>query len=227
MQSISEDATATDTLCRSDAGAVADIEAESAPGTHMDEVSVKHVLVKDADDIESHHHVWRPKQEPNLPNLLRSSSKTIQTRRQRTTLHCTTVPPFERSESRKTILMRQQYLLDRIQAAQAVLKESTDELLSPSDKKPSISFKEASKRVISHQRKQAKGHSNFSDIVTQYMARNNERTSNPVSATNAQIPTYTAEGGSQKKLYQRRSTRGLLGAIPIDEWQKLMEENSL
>ena len=124
--------------------------------------------------------------------------------------------------------MRQQHLLDRVQAAQAVLKESTDEIIgSPLAKKPNISFIEASRRIISIQRKQAKGHSNFSDIVTQYMAReNSERIRTRSLSSSAQVYTYPAEDDSQRRPYNRRSTHGLLGAIPIDEWQKMVEETS-
>ena len=229
VESVPDDGIVPDTSSQDDTVAVTDRDEEEKAGDACAskgvEIGMKRIsLKKDEEAIECHHHVWRPKRRPDLPSLLQCSSKKLQERRRRTTLDRSTNPPIERSASRRTLFMRQQNLLDRVQAAQAVLKESTDEIIgSPLAKKPNISFKEASRRIISFQRKQAKGHGNFSDIVTQYMARkNSERIHTPRSLSSSDA----AEDDSQKRPYKRCSTHGLLGAIPIDEWQKIVEESS-
>lgn len=116
--------------------------------------------------------------------------------------------------------MRQQQLLNRVQATQAVLMEATDEILSPSPtaKKPRMSFKEASQRVIS-QRRLITGHGSLSDVVTQYQARiKRERESLPAS----QSPkTPISARFSPKRGFFKQSS--ILGAIPIHKWHELVE----
>ena len=168
---------------------------------------------------DTYHHVWRPKKQPNLPKL-----------RERKSIHnCTANPLLDRSTSRISLFVRQQHLLDRVQATQAVLKETTDDILeSPGIKKPSISFREVRGRIITDQTKHNKSRNRLSDIVTQYLVKmETEKTANGSSSMDPQPPTspgYLLQH-SKKGLHKRQSTQGALGAIRVEEWRKLMEEN--
>ena len=164
--------------------------------------------------------VWRPKRKPHLPDLVKSS-KESQERQQKKSVPA--VPPLDHSVSSISLLVRQQQLLDRVQATQAVLQESSDEILSPSPitKKPRMSFKEASQLVISDQRRKSRQQSSLSDIVTQYQEKiRRERKSSQVPQTpiSARFPPWHSKPGLTKQ-------SSILGAIPIDKWHELMAEN--
>ena len=169
---------------------------------------------------EKKYKVWRPKRKPHLPDLVKSSKESHQKK------SVPAVPQLDHSTSSISLLVRQQQLLDRVQATQAVLKESTNEILSPSPttKKSRISFKEASQRVISDQKRQSSGHNSLSDIVTQYQEKiKRERELSQVPQTpktpiSARLPPWH----SKRELTKQSS---ILGAIPIDKWQELVAEN--
>lgn len=164
--------------------------------------------------------VWRPKKKPYLPDLVKSSKESQQKK------SVPAVPPLDHSTSSMSLLVRQQQLQDRVQATQAVLKESTDEILSPSPTttKPRMSFKEASRRVIFYQKKQSGGHKSLSDIVTQCQEKiKRERESSQVPQTpktpiSARFPPWHSKRGLTKQ-------SSILGAIPIDKWHELVAEN--
>ena len=164
--------------------------------------------------------VWRPNRKPHLPDLVRGSKESRQKK------SVPAVPPLDHSTSTISLLIRQQQLLDRVQATQAVLKESHDEILSPSltPKKPRMSFKEASQHIISHQKRQSRGHSSLSDIVTQYqMKLKKERETSQVPGTpkspiSLKFPPLRSKPGLTKQ-------PSILGAIPIDKWHELKAEN--
>ena len=183
-------------------------------------VSMESIISED-----DYHQVWRPKKQPHLPDLV-ISSKELQERQRKSMLVCSTRPLLERSVSKMSLHFRQQQLIDRVQATQAVLKESPDEILgSPgATKKSSISFKEASRRVISNQRKR---NNRLSDVVTQYLAKmEKERGAYAASLKDPQTPTSVAFPvlHSKRELYKRRSTHGVLGAIRLEDWQRLQED---
>lgn len=194
---------------------------DTKPTAHIDEaentgdISRKKMCVKfpfeDGNEYcETYHKVWRPKK----PSKLVQNTKKL---RQQQSKFNTVPPPLEQSSSRTTIFLRQQQLLDRVQATQAVLKEST--VGSPGVQKPIISFKEASRHIISDQRKQTKGHMNLSDIVTQYMTntkKEREAFGNAIPHTPA-----TPTSATKQRSFQRMPTE----PIPIDEWHKLVREN--
>ena len=167
--------------------------------------------------------VWRPKQKPHLSDLVKSS-KESQERQQKKSVPA--VPPLDHSVSSISLLVRQQQLLDRVQATQAVLQESSDEILSPSPttKKPRMSFKEASQRVISDQRRKSRGHSSLSDIVTQYQEKIKSEMKlsrvpqTPKTPISARFPPWHSKPGFTKQ-------SSILGAIPIEKWHELMAEN--
>ena len=169
---------------------------------------------------DSYHCVWRPRKQPCLPDLVGE----LQERRRKFSLENRTIPLTERSACRMYLKLRQQNLMNRVQATQAVLKESTDEILgTPIAKKPPISFKEASRRIISDQKRHNLNRNTLSDIVTQYVAK-------VASEREAHIPldpqTPTSPGNSAEYLKQKFSkTQDITGAIPIDEWHKLKGDN--
>ena len=181
---------------------------------------------------DNYHQVWRPKKQPHLAELV-MCSKELQERQRKSTRDGTVRPPLDRSLSSRDLFIRQQQLFDRIQATQAVLKDSTDQIVLDSAdstaKKPPMSFKEASRRVISDQRKRNRGHSSFSDVVTQYLAKmESERDAYGASSQNPQTPTSSIRfpsWHSKPQLSKQSSSQGVLGAIPIDEWHKLVEES--
>lgn len=174
---------------------------------------------------DDYHHVWRPKKQPHLPDLV-VSSKELQERQRKSMLVCSTRPLLERSVSKMSLHFRQQQLIDRVQATQAVLKESPDEILGSQDsttRKSGISFKEASRRIISNQRKRNR----LSDVVTQYLTKmESERGAYAASSRDPQTPTSAGFPAlhSKRELYKRCSTHGVLGAIRLDEWQKLQSD---
>ena len=176
---------------------------------------------------DDYHHVWRPKKEPHLPDLV-ISTKELQERQRKSMAECSTRPLLERSVSRMSLHFRQQQLMDRVQATQAVLKESPDEILGSSDsttKKSGISFKEASRRIISSRRKQ---NNRLSDVVTQYLTKV-ERERGAYAALPRDPRTPTSSAGfpalhAKRELYKRCSTHGVLGAIRLDEWQRLQSD---
>ena len=162
--------------------------------------------------------VWRPQRQPHLSNLLKNAKKSPEKRREKS---LAAVPPLDLSASKMSFFMRQQQLLNRVQATQAVLMEATDEILSPSPtpKKPHMSFKEACQRVIS-QRRLTTGHGSLSDVVTQYQARiKREGESLPAS----QSPrTPISARFPPKRRFSKQSS--ILGAIPLHKWYELVVE---
>lgn len=168
---------------------------------------------------DTYHHVWRPKKQPHFPNL----------RQRKSVYNCTVNPLLDRSTSRLSLFVRQQQLLDRVQATQAVLKETTDDILeSPGTKEPTISSREVSGRIIAEQRKHNKNKNRLSDIVTQYLVKmETEKAANPLSSVDPQPPTSPGFPlqHSKRRLYKTQSTQGVLGAIRVEEWRKLMEDN--
>ena len=164
--------------------------------------------------------VWRPKKRPHLPDLVKSSKESHERQQSKP------ASPLDQSAS-ISLLLRQQQLLDRVEATQAVLTESTDEILGspgPTTKKSHMSFKDASRRVISDQRRQSRGYSRLSDIVTQYQEKlRREKESpqlpqTPKTPLSARFPPWHSTRG----LYKQPS---IIGAIPIDEWYELVAEN--
>ena len=165
---------------------------------------------------DTYHHVWRPKKQPHLPNL----------RQRKSVYNCTANPLLDKSTSRMSLSVRQQQLLDRVQATQAILKETTDDILeSPGTKEPSISLREVSGRIIAEQRKRNKNQNRLSDIVTQYLLKmETEKAANASSSLPLTSPGLPLQH-SKRRLYKTQSTQGVLGAIRLEEWRKLMEEN--
>ena len=175
---------------------------------------------------DSYHCVWRPRKQPRLPDLV-VNAKELQERRRKSLHESRTKPLLKRSASRMSLMVRQQHLIDRVQATQAVLKESTDEILgSPVAEKPTISFREASKRIISDRKRHNQNRNRLSDIVTQYLAKyESEREAHiPLDHQTPTSPGNSA-GYSKRELCKTRSTQGIVGAIPIEEWHKLTGDN--
>ena len=182
----------------------------------------KKVSLKEDSEGGSYHCVWKPKKQPHLSNL-EMSIKDLQKQQSEKSIH--TKPPLEPSESKISLMLRQQQLLDRVQATQAILKETTDEILkSPGKKKHHISFREASKLIISEQKKEKEpqgSHISLSDVVTQYLTKmRTERGTYAASSPGPQTPIsplYPA--------YKRHNIQSVKGAIPLDEWHKLVGES--
>lgn len=167
-----------------------------------------------ASEEDSYHQVWRPKKRPQLSYL--ATRLTIREQQKKSIRDHTTKPPPKLSKV--ALVLRQQQLLDRVQATQTVLKETTDELSGA--KKSSISFREASKLIISDQRKKKEhysGYSSLSDVVTQYLTA--ERGKYAGSSPGPQVPM-----SRQYSAYKGRTAESVLGAISLDKWYKLVEE---
>lgn len=176
---------------------------------------------------DNYYRVWRPKKQLHLAELI-VSSKELQERRRKSIRDSTAKrPPLDRSLSTRDLFVWQQQLLDRIQATQVVLKESTEEILgSPgsTEKQLHMSFKEASQYVIPDQRKRSKDQSSLSDTVTQYLVKKeSERGTCVVTSQDSHTPISARFPSwcSKPRVCKQLSTQSVVGAIPIDD---LVEE---
>lgn len=134
-------------------------------------------------------------------------------------------PTSPRTGSLRT---RQKTLFNRVMATQAVLKETQDELLSdekPETAKPHISLLEASKKVTANLRKQKSNEEskNFSDIVSQYLAKPKpEESSGAETNLESSGKGWSAAAGLMKAhALKRKETKG---AIPLTTLREIMRE---
>ena len=181
------------------------------------------------------HKVWRPKKRPQLADfveLLRqkeekdkvSNGEVDPTRLQTPKDTKTTSFMLPTTPTSASLQSRQKNLFNRVIATQAVLKETTDELLNEKQeempKKPRhMSLLEASKKVTANIRRQKAGRNapkSFSDIVSEYLAKSKEERSQ-----SEEKPVPTKKWNTSKKSLLRKETRG---AIPISTWREIVRE---
>lgn len=204
------------------------------------------------------HFVWRPKKRPQLANLVEmlkkqdeegpSPAKTTPKEEDPVKVPRTPRPASKIGTSGglttpkpSSLRSRQQTLFNRVIATQAVLKETTDELLnddaleSPPNKPKHISLLNASKKVTANIKKQKlanDGKRDFSDIVSHFLTKSRSEEESKDSES--------SEGGAglgkgwslartsvvpQRNLQiKRRDTRG---AIPITTLREIVREEKL
>ena len=209
------------------------------------------------------HFVWRPKKRPQLSDLVAmlknkdeeeerlkaAERKAKEAFEEEVTPVPRTPKPTKvgssfvlpRSGSLRT---RQQALFKRVIATQAVLKESTDELLKDEEEpetpnKPKhMSLLEASRKVtanIKKQKKTVEGTRDFSDIVSEYLAKTKSEEKSPDPKSGGAAEEGGAKGSGYKGrmsmgpprkpiMLQRRETKG---AIPISTFREIVREGKL
>lgn len=212
------------------------------------------------------HFVWRPKKRPMLSDLvemLRShgdegivedpEEQKLKESADDQEPFVTALPPrtpkptkmgssfaLPRSGSLRT---RQQALFNRVIATQAVLKESTDELLKEEEpqtpvKPKHMSLFEASKKVTANLKKQKRandGSKDFSDIVSEYLAKTKAEAASPTSNSAGGGKDEAPKSAGYKPRIsmapprkpisiQRKDTKG---AIPISQLREIVKENKL
>ena len=176
--------------------------------------------------------VWRPKKQ-----LSETAEKLNQELKEETpsspdkpTRQVLTPSPVSKSSLRS----RQKTVFKRAMATQAVLKETTDELLNEADEeeeeevsKPKLSLREASKRITANLRKQQqdeKGRGNISDVVSQYLAKMRADGGTDLLSSGG------SGASSPSPLKQRTGTRRVAfadrpGAIELRQWKKFVRES--
>ena len=210
------------------------------------------------------HFVWRPKKRPMLsdlvdmlknreedePELTSYEQKESEANLEEELSSTTPLPPrtpkptksgstfaLNRSGSLRT---RQQALFNRVIATQAVLKETTDELLKEDEpetpQKPKhMTLFEASKKVTANLKKQKKakeGTKDFSDIVSEYLAKTKAEAKSSESSgmkddgpKSAGYRGRMSMGPPRKHVnIQRKETKG---AIPISQLREIVREERM
>ena len=198
---------------------------------------------------ETHHLVWRPKKRPELAKLvdMLEKGKREHLLANNSDEDSTPVPSTPKSAGTintgcgglASLRSRQQTLFNRVIATQAVLKETTDELLKEdsleaNNKQKHISLLEASKKVTASIKHKKVSNKDVSDIVAQYLAKNmeEEQQTENTGTKGGQAPTEPdirrasapMAMGPPRKLLQRRETKG---AIPINALREIIREKRL
>jgi len=197
-------------------------------------------MLKNRDEEEPEHTVYEQKEATESKIEEELSSTTPLPPRTPKPVKSGSTFTLNRSGSLRT---RQQALVNRVIATRAVLKETTDELLKEEEpetpQKPKhMTLFEASKRVTANIKKQKKakeGSKDFSDIVSEYLAKtkseaNSLETSGSTTAKD-EVPKSAgyrgrmSMGPAKKHInLQRRETKG---AIPISQLREIVREERL
>lgn len=195
----------------------------------------KQTLIDDKERTEEdpYYKVWMPKEQPKLADLVTALRKKAEEQQD-----ATSVP----STSKLSFRSRQQVVYDRAQATQAILKETTNNILkenseretdSGQEKPPKITFKEASKLItdtIQKLQMQKKDHSDFSDIVHQYLAKVKAERSSLETASertsSSGVGTTVEPLNIRKRTIQPKfnTEGGTLGAISIEKWRQFVQK---
>ena len=190
------------------------------------------------------HRVWRPKKAPQLADLVSDLIKREKAGTEPVTPVATKAPkattPGQRPPtlspsvaSKGNLRSRQRTLFTRVLATQAVLKETTDELLNEEEEqeegataKPHLSLFEASKKITDNIKKQRseegqqKG-DEFSSVVSKYLTT---LKSNSVETQPSPSETQPSEGFKGQRKTRRGSKRNA-GVIPLAKWKNLAREH--
>ncbi len=179
------------------------------------------------------HQVWRPKKQ--LSDDVQKLNKELNQERQPTPDKATRQPLQTPTASKSSLRSRQKTVFNRALATQAVLKETTDELLNEADEegdevnKPKISLKEASKRITANLKKQESqagvGSNNISSVVSQYLAKlRAEGGTDLLSSGGSDAATSPLVPQPTKR---RQGTRRVAfiddpGAVELKQWKRLV-----
>ena len=197
------------------------------------------------------HKVWRPKQRPQLANLVEMlknqeperATTPAPTNVNRNLEEIAQVPSLNGSTKHlnntglsptapksASLQSRQKTLFNRVIATQAVLKETTDELLKEEEevpKKRHMTLLEASKKVTANLKKQKskeEGTMNFSDIVSQYLQKSKDEGRVRPETPTAGKGWDALRTGQHAKQLKRKETRG---AIPLITLREIVREGKL
>ena len=180
------------------------------------------------------HQVWRPKKQ--LSDVVKElNKKELDQERQPSPDKATRQLLQTPTVSKSSLRSRQKTVFNRALATQAVLKETTDELLNEADEeegeasKPKISLKEASKRITANLKKQESntgvGSSNISSVVSQYLAKLRAEGGTDLlssggsdPATSPLIPMPT----KRRQATKRVAFTDTPGAVELKQWKKLV-----
>ena len=180
------------------------------------------------------HQVWRPKKQ--LSEKVEKLNKQVKEEERQPSPDKAKRPPLQTPIATKSSLQsRQKTVFNRALATQAVLKETTDELLNEADEeggeinKPKLSLKEASKRITANLKKQESqsgaGGSNISNVVSQYLAKLRAEGGTDLlssggsdAATSPLVP---------QPVRRRQGTRRVAfidtpGAVELKQWKKIV-----
>ena len=180
------------------------------------------------------HQVWRPKKQ--LSDVVEKLNKQLKEEERQPSPDKAKRPPLQTPTAAKSSLRsRQKTVFNRALATQAVLKETTDELLNEADEegeeanKPKLSLREASKRITANLKKQESqsgtGGTNISNVVSQYLAKLRAEGGTDLlssggsdAATSPLVP---------QPVRRRQGTRRVAftdtpGAVELKQWKKIV-----
>lgn len=182
------------------------------------------------------HQVWRPKKQ--LSDVVEKLNKELKQEERQPSPDKAKKPPAQTPTAGKSSLRsRQKTVFNRALATQAVLKETTDELLNEADEegseanKPKLSLREASKRITANLKKQEShtgttGGGNISNVVSQYLAKlraegGTELLSSGGSdtATSPLVPQPVRRRQGTRRV---AFTTGTPGAVELKQWKKIV-----
>lgn len=181
------------------------------------------------------HQVWRPKKQ--LSDVVEKLNKELKEEERQPSPDKAKKPPLQTPTAGKSSLRsRQKTVFKRALATQAVLKETTDELLNDADEegseanKPKLSLREASKRITANLKKQESqigvaGGANISNVVSQYLAKlraegGTELLSSGGSdtATSPLVP----QPARRRQGTRRVAFTDTPGAVELKQWKKIV-----
>ena len=192
------------------------------------------------------HSVWLPKKRSRMSDVVEmlknqggSESSASKTGNESEVL--TAAPSSPRAPTTPkvdSLQTRQQMLLNRVLATQAVLKESTDKLLKEEEETTKfpkhISLLEASKKVtstIKNQKRSSDKNDDFSDIVSQYITKAKTEKKSPIgnveNGSSAWSRATKSLAQQQLRPHLHNSRRKTKGAIPISTFRELVKEARL
>lgn len=170
------------------------------------------------------HQVWRPKKNPQLANLVTNMMKAKKQESR---------SPLLATPSKADLRSRQKTLFNRVQATQAVLKETTDEILYEEDededdedvrakRKSRLTLHAATKKISANllrQKSAEKERQSISDVVSQYLAKAR------AEPATVQDEIQASPGGNFSTQKTVRRPAETPGAIPLKKWREIVREN--
>ena len=183
------------------------------------------------------HQVWRPKKQ--LSEKVEKLNKELKEEERQPSPDKAKKPPLQTPTAGKSSLRsRQKTVFKRALATQAVLKETTDELLNDADEegsedtKPKLSLREASKRISANLKKQESqvgvgGGANISNVVSQYLAKlraegGTELLSSGGSTSDAATSPLVPQPTRRRQGTRRVAFIDTPGAVELKQWKKIV-----
>ena len=183
------------------------------------------------------HQVWRPKKQ--LSEKVEKLNQELKEEERQPSPVKAKKPPLQTPTPGKSSLRsRQKTVFKRALATQAVLKETTDELLNDADEegtedtKPKLSLREASKRITANLKKQESqvgvaGGANISNVVSQYLAKlraegGTELLSSGGSTSDAATSPLVPQPTRRRQGTRRVAFTDTPGAVELKQWKKIV-----